>query len=80
MAKTPTSKIKRSFTLGIEQAEHDPLLAGAFYGSGDYDIISSRTDPRCFLVGRTGSGKSAILQQLQLEAPDHVVRINPNTT
>ena len=78
MARPPRNKIRRSFTLGIEQAEHDPLLAEAFYSSGDYEIVSSRTDPRCFLVGRTGSGKSAILQQLELDKPAHVVRINPD--
>lgn len=77
MARPPKHKIKRSFSLGIEQAEHDPLLAEAFYTSGDYEIISSRHDYRCFLVGRTGSGKSAILQQLELDQPAHVVRINP---
>ena len=45
-----------------EQAEADPLLEDAFYQSGIYTGIISRRDRHCFLIGRTGSGKSAILQ------------------
>lgn len=69
--------MKSGFTLGGEQAEADPLLEDAFYVTGDYDVLVSRSDPRCFLVGRTGSGKSAALQRLQESHPDRVIRINP---
>jgi hypothetical protein len=74
----PRSKLKRSFNLGIEQAEVDPLLSDAFYESGDYEVISSRDDPRCFLIARTGGGKSAALQRLEETNADHVVRISPD--
>lgn len=66
-----------NFTVGAEQAEADPLLHSAFYQSDDYATISSKDDPRCFLIARTGSGKSAALQQLHDENPDHVVKIVP---
>lgn len=70
---------KRSSILNIggEQAEADPLREESFYESAVYNAISSRTDPHCFLIGRTGSGKSAALQHLEEASPDHVIRINP---
>jgi hypothetical protein len=72
-----TRTLGSDFTLGGEQAEADPLLRDAFYASGHYSAVVSREDPRCFVIGRTGSGKSAILQQLELEHPSHVIRITP---
>ena len=70
-------KIASDFNLGGEQAEADPLLEAAFYESAVYSSIASRDNPHCFLIGRTGSGKSAILQRLEETRPDHVIRINP---
>jgi hypothetical protein len=72
-----TRRIGRDFNLGGEQAESDPLLEYAFYESGVYSAIESRFNPKCFLVGRTGSGKSAVLKHLEEEKPEHVIRINP---
>lgn len=70
-------RLRSTFTLGGEQAEADALLDGAFYESDDFAVISSREDKRCFVVGRTGSGKSAVLQRLEELNPDHVIRISP---
>jgi hypothetical protein len=70
-------RIDSGFNLGGEQAEADPLLEDAFYESGAYSSIVSKSNRSCFLVGRTGSGKSAILQRLEETVPDHVVRVNP---
>lgn len=75
MAKKP--RLKSGFTLGGEQAEADHLLDDAFYESSDYEVIAAKDDGRCFIVGRTGSGKSAALQRLEDSRPDHVIRINP---
>jgi hypothetical protein len=75
------SQVKRSlpadFNLGGAQAEADPLLHQAFFESGQYTTLASKDDPRCFIVGRTGSGKSAMLQRIEEDNPEHVVRINP---
>lgn len=63
--------------LGGEQAEADPLLEFVFYRSGDYGTIESRLDPRCFIIGRTGSGKSAAFQHLEETHGKKVIRITP---
>lgn len=70
-------RIRSDFNVGGEQAEADPLLSVAFYESGDYRTAESRDDPRCFLIARTGGGKSAVLQRLEEVHPEHVVRITP---
>jgi len=70
-------RLGSDFTLGGEQAEADPLLGNGFYESGLYRAIASRQDSRAFLIGRTGGGKSALLQRLETERGDHVIRINP---
>ena len=68
---------REASTSAARQAEADPLLEAAFYESQIYSSIHSREDPHCFLIGRTGSGKSAILQHLEETLPDHVIRLNP---
>lgn len=70
-------RLRSDFTLGGEQAEADPLLQFAFYESDHYKAIQRRDDTRCFLIGRTGSGKSAALQYLETSNLDHVIRISP---
>jgi hypothetical protein len=78
MAKGPRApRLRSDFNLGGEQAEADPLLSSAFFESGDYAAIESFNDPRCFIVGRTGVGKSAVLQHLEASHPGRVIRITP---
>jgi hypothetical protein len=66
------------FNLGNDVAESDPLLETAFYDSAAYQAVESREQPHClFLIGRTGSGKSALLKHLEEQHPTDVVRIIP---
>lgn len=65
------------FNIGGDQAEADPLLEEAFYSSAQYEAMQSRDDPRCFVVGRTGSGKSAAFKMLGDEHPTKVIRLVP---
>jgi hypothetical protein len=60
-------------------AESDPLLVDAYWDNGDFDVISSPKDkdPRCIIVGRTGSGKSAAFQHLERLYQGKVIRILP---
>lgn len=66
------------FSLGGEQAEADPLLRDSFFDTAQYEALSSRDDPKCFIIGRTGSGKSAMLKQIEEEHRGHVIRITPD--
>src|SRR5205823_7150309 len=70
-------KIKRGFNLGGPVAESDPLLSEAFYDNGDYSSIESRDDDRRFIIGRTGSGKSAAFDQLSRMHQAHVAQVAP---
>ena len=75
-ASQQRSAAKR-FSLGGEQAEADPLLRESFFDTAQYAALSSRDDPKCFVIGRTGSGKSAMLQAIEEEHAGHVIRITP---
>lgn len=72
-----TRRLRSDFNVGGEQAEADPLLSLAFFESDDYKTAESKDDPRCFLIARTGGGKSAVLQHLEDMHPEHVIRITP---
>jgi hypothetical protein len=68
---------RSNFTFGGIMAEKDPLLSTTYWDNGDFETIISPEDPRCFLIGRTGSGKSALLHHLEENYPNKVVRIIP---
>ena len=76
-AKRALPRLKTNFTLGGEAAESDTLLERVFVDSGHFALAASKSDRRCFMIGRTGAGKSAILKHLADSAPEHVVRIDP---
>jgi len=70
-------RLNSSFNIGGESAESDPLLDRAFFRTNQFEVARSRESFDCFVIGRTGSGKSAILRTLEEEHPKHVVRIDP---
>ncbi len=69
--------IARNFTFGAPVAEYDQFLADAFFDSSDYLAIEAYDDSRRFIIGRTGSGKSACFKQLEKRFPSKVVRVDP---
>lgn len=77
MSKSTRRQPAKRFSLGGEQAEADPLLHDSFFGTAQYESLSARDDQKCFVVGRTGTGKSAMLQQIEEEHAGHVIRISP---
>jgi hypothetical protein len=77
VARSAPKRPQELFTLGGEQAEADPLLQTGFFESSHYRALAARDEPRCFVIGRTGSGKSAALQRLEEQHAGHVVRITP---
>jgi len=71
------SKFRSNFTFGSPLAESDHLLSTAYWDNGDFDAISSHVDFHSFIIGRTGSGKSAAFRLLEEKFPGKVVRIIP---
>ncbi|QEL19241.1 P-loop ATPase, Sll1717 family [Limnoglobus roseus] len=80
------AKLKRSqFTfktnekIGTEGAEQDhEFLEDCFLDRGDLEVLSDPNKAPCIVVGRTGSGKTALLEKL-LEQGDHVHAIQPDS-
>lgn len=68
---------KSNFNFGGPIGESDPLLSKAYYDNGDFTALASPSDDHCFLIGRTGSGKSAALRHLEEQYPNKVLRIVP---
>ena len=76
MGQNPPKYGKR-LNLGGVAAEADDLLEAAFYQTANFETIESKSNKRCFIIGRTGSGKSAALSRIELKHSEDVIRINP---
>ncbi len=70
---------KQNQIIGAAAAESDEhFLSQCFVDNGSIDIIRHCNDPRHILIGRTGSGKSAIIRRL-VDYEDHVINIRPES-
>ncbi len=68
-------KFNKHEGVGAEPAELDgEFLADCFCDYGDLETLRDCTKPNCIVVGRTGSGKSALLLRLA-EVEEHVVQL-----
>lgn len=79
MAKLRKSqfRFRRNQTVGAEGAEQDgAYLEDCFYDRGDLSTLRDCSQPNCIVVGRTGSGKTALLLELN-DAEDHVRTLDP---
>jgi hypothetical protein len=59
--------------IGDPSAEQDRYLENCFVDTGNLAILKDCSDPRAVVVGRTGSGKSALLCRLQEECEQYTL-------
>ena len=79
MAKIPKRDFifKKHMTVGEADAENDlQFLEECFVDIGDYEILEDTNSSQSIVLGRTGIGKSALLEQLE-KNNDRVIRIEP---
>lgn len=58
-------RFRRNSKIGYITAEEDlPYLTQCFIDKGDLESLANELDPRSIVLGRTGTGKSALLLQL----------------
>ncbi len=69
-------KFEKYLEIGSPDAETDRILEKAFIENDAFSAIVDMNNQRSILIGRTGSGKSAILKHIE-STQEKVVRINP---
>ena len=80
MAKTkpPSFRFKNSDTIGAAGAEQDAdFLDKCFVDTGNLELLRDFNDSRMIVLGRTGTGKSALLATLERSYPKQTIRIAP---
>jgi len=78
----PTPKkyiIKMHSTIGAADARDDSAyLSESFVDTGELQILKDMDDPRCIIVGRTGAGKTALLEELKRQK-ELFIYLDPTT-
>lgn len=71
-------RFKKNDSIGNAEAEADEaFLSNCFVDTGELDALRDFRDSKRILVGRTGSGKSALLRML-CEKEDNVIELKPD--
>ncbi len=73
---TTKFKFKKYQEIGSPDAETDHILESVFVEKDALIVLTDTNSQRSVLIGRTGSGKSAILQHIE-KNQERVVRIDP---
>ena len=70
-------RFRKNDTIGSADAESDEsFLSACFVDTGDLEVLRDFANTKRILVGRTGSGKSALIQMLK-SREDHVIELRP---
>jgi len=70
-------RFTHAFRIGERAAELDRLLDECFIPTEFFEILRDKDEPRCCVVGRSGTGKTALLERLAKESHSYT-KINPN--
>jgi hypothetical protein len=74
---SPHFVFKRHANIGAADAIEDKKYLGvSFIDTGELEIVTDLTQPQCIVLGRTGSGKTALLERL-FSTKDKVITIAP---
>lgn len=81
--KRPTAirnfKFKRHAIVGaIDAIEDREILKDCFIDTGELEILRDTSQPQCIILGRTGAGKTALLEML-CEREENVIQIAPES-
>jgi hypothetical protein len=73
-------RFRKTANIGVPQAEQDSrFLSECYIDCGYLDVLLDTQEPRIFVHGRTGAGKTALLMRLQSQRPGQVVLVRPET-
>ena len=71
-------RFRKTDTIGTASAEEDvDFLSTCFVQTDDYEVLRDTNDIRQIVLGRTGSGKSALFERLKQEYHDRAIVIEP---
>jgi hypothetical protein len=69
-------KIKKHASIGAADAESDKkFLKDCFIDNGDLEQLLDIRNPKCIIIGRTGAGKSALIEKLS-ESSNHLIGLD----
>ena len=71
-------RFEKSDSIGALGAEVDEFLADCFVDIGDLAQVENAADRHVILVGRTVTGKTALLNELRRRHGDRVIDIKPD--
>jgi hypothetical protein len=69
-------KLHKGVAIGTLAAENDSMLSNVFVDSGYLDRLSDPTEGAFLILGRAGSGKTALIRRLK-ETTRHVAQLDP---
>lgn len=79
IVKSDRFRFRRKDNIGFAAAEDDiAFLQDCFVDTGDLEMLSDCGNPKSVVVGRTGSGKTALLHKLA-ETEDRAIQILPES-
>jgi hypothetical protein len=70
-------KFRRNDQIGTAGAEEDEFLSTCFVDTGDLSLLQNVSDHRQIVLGRTGMGKTALLERLRDVKGEHVITVSP---